>query len=192
MAIVFAKAKSTINEHIKNVFAEGELDEKVAVRKFRITTQHGAMVGKTQELEVNGYNLDVVISVGYRVKSPQGTQFRIWATQRLKEYIIKGFVLNDNRFKSGSSMNFLMSLRTVSGRSDSPISFSIRKSRRSIPPTLIMHPKMKRPSCFSRWCRTSFCGPSASKQRPSWSIAGLIYGGHYTGCLQLEMVRQLF
>ena len=69
MATLFGKAKSTINEHIKNVFAEGELDEKVVVRKFRLTTSHGAMTGKTQEVEVNGYNLDVIISVGYRVKS---------------------------------------------------------------------------------------------------------------------------
>jgi hypothetical protein len=111
MATLFGKAKSTINEHIKNVFAEGELDEKVVVRKFRITTQHGAMTGKTQEVEVNGYNLDVTISVGYRVKSAQGTQFRIWATQRLKEHIIKGFTLNDDRFKSGTSMNYFNELQ---------------------------------------------------------------------------------
>ncbi len=111
MAILFGKAKSTISEHIKNVFTEGELEEKVVVRKFRITTQHGAMAGKTQEIEVNGYNLDVIISVGYRVKSPQGTQFRIWATQRLKEYIIKGFTLNDDRFKSGTSMNYFNELQ---------------------------------------------------------------------------------
>ena len=108
---LFNKSKATISEHIKNVFEEGELDEKVVVRKFRTTTQHGAMAGKTQELEVNGYNLDVIISVGYRVKSPQGTQFRIWATQRLKEYIIKGFALNDDRFKSGSSMNYFTELQ---------------------------------------------------------------------------------
>lgn len=111
MATLFGKAKSTINEHIKNVFAEGELDEKVVVRKFRITTQHGAIAGKTQEVEVNGYNLDLIISVGYRVKSAQGTQFRIWATQRLKEYIIKGFTLNDDRFKSGTSMNYFNELQ---------------------------------------------------------------------------------
>src|SRR5690554_3487322 len=67
---LFQKSKATISEHIKNVFEEGELDEKVVVRKFRTTTQHGAMEGKTQESEVNGYNLDVIISVGYRVKSP--------------------------------------------------------------------------------------------------------------------------
>jgi hypothetical protein len=111
MANLFGKAKSTISEHIKNVFAEGELEEQVVVRKFRTTTQHGAMAGKTQEVEVNGYNLDVIISVGYRVKSPQGTQFRIWATQRLKEYIIKGFALNDDRFKTGNSMNYFHELQ---------------------------------------------------------------------------------
>ena len=111
MATLFSKAKSTINEHIKNVFAEGELDEKVVIRKFRITTRHGAIAEKTQEIEVNGYNLDVVISVGYRVKSPQGTLFRIWATQRLKEYIIKGFTLNDDRFKTGTSMNYFNELQ---------------------------------------------------------------------------------
>ncbi len=100
MAALFGKAKSTISEHIKNIFSEGELDEKVAVRKFRITTQHGAIANKTQEIEVNGYNLDVIISVGYRVKSLRGTQFRQWATQRLNEYIRKGFVMDDERLKN--------------------------------------------------------------------------------------------
>jgi hypothetical protein len=108
---LFQKSKATISEHIKNVFEEGELDEGVVVRKFRTTTAHGAMAGKTQQVEVNGYNLDVIISVGYRVKSAQGTQFRIWATQRLKEYIIKGFALNDDRFKTGNSMNYFNELQ---------------------------------------------------------------------------------
>ena len=108
---LFQKSKATVSEHIKNVFEEGELDEKVVVRKFRTTTQHGAIAGKTQEVTVNLYNLDVVISVGYRVKSQQGTQFRIWATQRLREYIVKGFTLNDERFKSGSSMNYFDELQ---------------------------------------------------------------------------------
>lgn len=111
MGQLFGKDKRTISEHIGNVFKEGELDEKVVVRKFRTTTQHGAIAGKTQESEVKIYNLDVIISVGYRVKSPQGTRFRIWATQRLKEYIIKGFSLNDDRFKSGSSMNYFNELQ---------------------------------------------------------------------------------
>ncbi len=111
MAQLFGKDKRTISEHISNIFKEGELDKNVVVRNFRITTQHGAIAGKTQKVEVNGYNLDVIISVGYRVKSAQGTQFRIWATQRLKEYIIKGFALNDDRFKSGSSMNYFNELQ---------------------------------------------------------------------------------
>lgn len=111
MGQLFGKDKRTISEHIGNIFKEGELEENVVVRNFRTTTQHGAMAGKTQEVEVNGYNLDVIISVGYRVKSPQGTQFRIWATQRLKEYIIKGFALNDDRFKSGNSMNYFNELQ---------------------------------------------------------------------------------
>ena len=111
MAVLFGKAKSTISEHIKNIFSEGELDDNVVVRKFRITTQHGAIPGKTQEVKVKAYNLDVIISVGYRVKSKQGTQFRIWATQRLREYIIKGFALNDERFRTGSSMNYFNELQ---------------------------------------------------------------------------------
>lgn len=105
MSDLFNKDKRTISEHIINIFQEGELREISVVRKFRTT----ASDGKTYE--TNHYNLDVIISVGYRVKSPQGTQFRIWATQRLKEYIIKGFALNDDRFKSGSSMNHFTELQ---------------------------------------------------------------------------------
>jgi len=111
MAQLFDKAKSTISEHIRNVFNEGELDENVVVRKFRTTTRHGAIKGKTQSKDVQFYNLDVIISLGYRVKSQQGTRFRIWATQRLKEYIVKGFSLNSDRFKSGNSMNYFMELQ---------------------------------------------------------------------------------
>ena len=105
---LFQKSKATISEHIKNVFEEGELDASATVRKFRTVQQEG---GRTVERDIDYYNLDVIISVGYRVKSPQGTQFRIWATQRLKEYIIKGFALNDDRFKSGNSMNYFNELQ---------------------------------------------------------------------------------
>ncbi len=111
IAMLFGKGRSTITEHIQNVFGEGELAEEVVCRDFRLTTKHGAIEGKTQEKDVKHYNLDVIISVGYRVKSPQGTQFRIWATQRLKEYIIKGFALNDERFKTGGSMNYFNELQ---------------------------------------------------------------------------------
>ena len=86
MSILFQRDKSVISRHIKNVFEEGELREDVVVAKNAITTRHGAIEGKTQSQEVNFYNLDVVISVGYRVKSPQGTQFRIWIANRLNRY----------------------------------------------------------------------------------------------------------
>ena len=111
MALLFGKARTTITEHIQNTFKEGELEENMVCRDFRHTTSHGAIADKTQENIVKLYNLDVIISVGYRVKSQQGTQFRIWATQRLKEYIVKGFALNDDRFKSGNSMNYFNELQ---------------------------------------------------------------------------------
>ncbi len=101
---LFGKSKSTISEHLKNIFKEGELDEELVVRKFRTTTQHGAISGKTQSKETNFYNLDAIISVGYRVNSKQATQFRIWATKTLKEFIIKGFVLDDERLKQGNQV----------------------------------------------------------------------------------------
>lgn len=99
IAVLFGKGRSTITEHIRNVFKEGELNENVVCRDFRQTTQHGAIAGKMQENSVKHYNLDVIISVGYRVKSLRGTQFRIWATQRLNEYIRKGFTMDDERLK---------------------------------------------------------------------------------------------
>lgn len=103
---LFNKSKATISEHISNIFKEGELDEKVVVRKFRTTTQHGALEGKTQSKEVKYYNLDVIISVGYRVKSIQGTRFRQWATERLHEYIVKGFTMDDERLKNMSGGSY--------------------------------------------------------------------------------------
>lgn len=99
IAQLFNKGRATISEHISNIFKEGELEEKVVCRKFRQTTQHGALEGKTQSKEVKYYNLDVIISVGYRVKSIQGTRFRQWATERLHEYIVKGFTMDDERLK---------------------------------------------------------------------------------------------
>lgn len=108
MASLFGKGRSTITEHIRNVFEEGELEQDRTCRKFRQVRQEGE---RSVEREIEYYNLDVIISVGYRVKSAQGTQFRIWATQQLKEYIIKGFVLNDERFRTGNSMNYFNELQ---------------------------------------------------------------------------------
>jgi hypothetical protein len=95
MVELFQSSKSNVSEHIKHIFEEGELQEDSVVRKFLTT----ASDGKTYT--VNHYNLDVVISVGYRVKSLRGTQFRIWATERLREYLIKGFTMNDELLKEG-------------------------------------------------------------------------------------------
>ena len=102
MCLLFGKAKSTISEHIQNIYAEGELKENETMRKFGIS--------EYSTKPTSFYNLDVIISVGYRVKSHQGTQFRIWATQRLRDYIIKGVALNDERFKRGNSMNYFRDL----------------------------------------------------------------------------------
>ncbi len=106
IAELFDKGRSTIAEHILNIFKEGELDEKVVCREFRRTTEHGAIQGKTQEVSVKHYNLDVIISVGYRVSSIQGTRFRQWATARLREYIVKGFALDDDRLKGTGGGNY--------------------------------------------------------------------------------------
>ena len=95
MAFLFGKAKSTINEHIKNIFKEGELDEALVLKKFGIS--------EFQQKVPNFYNLDVIISVGYRVKSIQGTQFRIWATKRLKDYLVQGYAINRQRFEQNAA-----------------------------------------------------------------------------------------
>ena len=106
MAELFQRNKSTISRHIKNVLEEGELDENMVVAKFATTTKHGAIEGKTQEHLVSYYNLDMIISVGYRVHSYRGVQFRIWATKVLKDYIVKGFALNDDLLKRAGGGNY--------------------------------------------------------------------------------------
>lgn len=107
MATLFGRDKSTISRHVKNVFEEGELPPEATVANFATVQTEG---NREVARNIEYYNLDVIISVGYRVKSQQGTQFRIWATQRLREYIIKGFALNDERFKTGSSYNYFKEL----------------------------------------------------------------------------------
>ena len=96
---LFGKSKSTISEHIKTIFEDEELDEKVVVRNYRTTTQHGAIEGKTQSTDVKYYNLDMIISVGYRVKSQNGILFRKWATSVLKDYMLKGYAINQKRLE---------------------------------------------------------------------------------------------
>jgi len=96
MAVLFETTKQNISLHVNNVFREGELEKEMVVKESLITTSHGAMPGKTQTGRVFFYNLDVIISVGYRVKSKRGTQFRIWANSVLKDYLVKGYAVRNN------------------------------------------------------------------------------------------------
>lgn len=100
MTRLFGRDKSVISRHIKNIFTEEELKRDEVVAKFATTAKHGAIDGKSQTHLVDYYNLDVVISVGYRVKSLEGVRFRKWATARIKEYIIKGYAMDDDRLKN--------------------------------------------------------------------------------------------
>ncbi|MDA3885187.1 MAG: RhuM family protein [Candidatus Delongbacteria bacterium] len=105
ISLLFGRDRSVISRHINNIFKEGELDRNMVCAFFAHTTKHGAVKGKTQEQNVEYYNLDVIISVGYRVKSKQGTQFRIWANSILKDYLLKGYSLNNrmNRIEDNVS-----------------------------------------------------------------------------------------
>jgi hypothetical protein len=103
IAELFDKDVRTVNEHIRNVFAEGECDPAATIRKFRIVQTEGA---RQVEREVDAYNLDVILSVGYRVRSPRGTQFRRWATTVLREYLVKGFAMDDARLKQAEQWDY--------------------------------------------------------------------------------------
>ena len=104
MAELFDVQRPAITKHLIKIFAEGELDEKLVSSILELTTQHGAIADKTQTKETKFYNLDAIISVGYRVNSTKATQFRIWATNTLKEFITKGFVIDDERLKQGKTV----------------------------------------------------------------------------------------
>lgn len=106
LAELFQRNKSTISRHIRNVFKDGELSKDMVVAFFATTTQHGAIDGKTQTHLVEYYNLDMIISLGYRVHSYRGVQFRMWASTILKEYLIKGFTLNDDLLKQAGGGNY--------------------------------------------------------------------------------------
>lgn len=99
MADLFERNRVAITQHVGNIFKEGELDKTVVCKDFLHTTQHGAIKSKTQSRKVKFYNLDVIISVGYRIKSKRGTQFRQWATKRLKDYLVRGYAINEKRLE---------------------------------------------------------------------------------------------
>ena len=114
MAELFGVDRSVISRHLKNIFETEELDEKVVCANFALTTKHGAIENKTQTKQVKYYNLDAIIAVGYRVNSKRATRFRIWATKVLREFIIKGFVLDDERLKQGKYFEILDSFGKIS------------------------------------------------------------------------------
>lgn len=134
MAELFDKDVRTISEHIKNAFDEGEVDEDSTIRNLRIVQTEGA---REVEREVAHYNLEVLISVGYRVKSLRGTQFRRWATTQLRDFLVKGFLLNDQRFKeSGGDRYFEELLQRIRNfRSSEKVFWS--QVGRSIPGLLL-------------------------------------------------------
>jgi hypothetical protein len=122
MASLFGRNRVAITQHIGNIFKEGELVKEVVCKEFLLTTHHGAIQGKTQINRIKLYNLDVIISVGYRVKSKQGTQFRIWANQILKDYLLRGYSLNNrmNRIEDD-----IQALNEKVGRIDLQINTSL-------------------------------------------------------------------
>ena len=113
LAEIYQTSVSNVSEHIKHILEDRELDREVVIRDFRITTQHGAIEGKTQTRAVAHYNLDMIIALGYRVQSQVATRFRRWATQRLHEYIQKGFAMDDERLKQGGNRYFRELLQRI-------------------------------------------------------------------------------
>ena len=174
MGELFGVDKSSISRHLKNIFAEGELQEEVVVAKFATTTPHGAIEGKTQTKDTQFYNLDAIISVGYRVNSHRATQFRIWATGVLKEYMTKGFALDDDRLKQGKTafgkdyfrelLERVRSIRAASG-SRSQIFLPSAASTMTAIPRLHM--------ISTPWCRTNFTMPLSARLRPRSSTPAL-------------------
>jgi hypothetical protein len=152
MAELFQRDKSVISRHVTNVFEEGELRRTAVVAESATT----ATDGKTYQVDY--YNLDVIISVGYRVKSHRGTQFRIWATQRLREYIVKGFTLDDERLKRAGAGNYFDELLA-----------RIRDIRSRASTTT---PVSKAPGSSSRPCRTRCTGRPTAIRRPRSSPLG--------------------
>ena len=151
MAELFQRDKSTISRHIKNIFAEGELNKNSVVANFATTASDGKVY------QVDYYNLDVIISVGYRVKSLRGTQFRIWATKVLKEYMQKGFALDDDRLKRLGGGNYFDELlsRIRDIRSSEKVFW--RKVLEIYATSIDYNPKSESSVLFFKQVQNSFC-----------------------------------
>ena len=161
MSTLFGRDKSTISRHIKNIFEEGELSPDTTIANYATVQEEG---NREVTRNIDYYNLDIIISVGYRVKSQQGTQFRIWATQRLREYIIKGFTLNDERFKTGSSYNYFKELldRIREIRLSEKVFYQQIKDIYAT--SIDYNPSAEMTLAFSRKCRTNCFGLLVARQ----------------------------
>lgn len=166
MAELFQTSIPNVSMHIRNVFAEGELQPASVVKEFLIAAADG------KNYQTKFYNLDVIISVGYRVKSHRGTQFRIWATQRLREYIVKGFALDDERFKRAGGGNYFEELlsRIRDIRSTEKVS-GVRCCKFTLRVLTTTRAKRRR-SFFSLQCKTRCTGRRTDTQRLRLSIVG--------------------
>lgn len=156
MAELFGVGVPAISKHLKNIFEEGELMEEVVISILETTTEHGAIAGKTQTNLTKFYNLDAIISVGYRVSSRKATNFRIWATGILKEYMTKGFVMDDERMKQGKTAFGKDYFRELLERVRASEEYGC-KSPTSLPSAALI--MIKRPisrKSFMLWCRISF------------------------------------
>ena len=169
MAELFQTTKQNVGQHLKSIFAEGELVQDSVVKESFTTAADG------KNYATRFYNLDAIISVGYRVKSAVATRFRIWATQRLREYIVKGFVLDDERLKNPDQpfdyfeelMRRIQDIRTSERRFYQKITNSTRRA-------LITTRRRRSACCFSRRCRTRCIGPSPGRRRLRSSTGGWV------------------
>jgi len=166
MAELFQKDVRTVNEHLKNIFAEGELIPESVIRNFRITASDG------KNYDTAHYNLDVIISVGYRVKSLRGTRFRQWTTQRLREYLIKGFTLDDERLKQAGGGRYFDELlaRIRDIRSSEKIFWC--KVLDIYATSIAMPPMRSFPVNSSLPCRIRCTGQPTATRRPRSSMTG--------------------
>jgi len=162
MAELFQVKPQNITMHLKNIYEEGELDEKATCKDYlQVQTEGNREINRKQKF----YNLDAIISVGYRIKSQVATQFRIWATQRLKEYIIKGFALNDERFKTGNSMNYFNELQERLREIRLSERFFYQKIKDIYATSVDYDPKDKKQLCFLKLFKTNYFGQLAGKQQ---------------------------
>ena len=166
MAELFGCGSDNVVKHLKNIYEEGELQEKATTEIFSVVRNEG---GRQVSRQLKHYNLDAIIAVGYRVNSARATQFRIWATKVLKEYIIKGFALNDERMKTGRNMTYFDELQERIREIRLSERVFYRRSRTSMRRVSTTIRRISGRSASSRSCRTSFCGRSAGRPPRNWS-----------------------